>query len=580
MNIETAKTAPVLTIGVGGAAGDGVREAAVHVAEFAQHIGNYAFLAFYYPSLIRGGHNFGRVSYSADPVYADHGRLDVLVSLNGESVRIRKPEFDEKTIVLVESTFAAEAQKEWAGALALPMNALVKELNAPHAAAPSVGIGALAYVMGLSRDAFLAVAPIVFSDLVGGREVNVALATKGYDLALEGKFPVRADLHSTPREAPGLLIEGNKATAKGLLAAGLQFYVGYPMTPSTSILTFLAKEASQGRLKVIHPEDEIAVFTMALGGAYAGARTAIGTANGGFALMQEAFSFAGVSELPIAAVVSQRQGPATGVATHTGQSDLRFVIHAGHGEFPRLVMAPGDVDECFETGAAALNLAWKYQLPTIVLLDKHISESQGTTKLDMETPRTEPYAEWVPEIAPEYKRFTNTESGVSPIAFPGTPNVHAKATSYEHNEDGASVDQAPEVLLMQEKRWRKLDGLRSEFAHYDTLKVFGDQASETAVVFWGSTKGAVLEAAKYMHTPLRFVQIIWMEPFDEDGVMAALSGAKRVVVIEGNHGSQLAGLIREKTGITATETITKYDSEPFEPLALAAQLRALFGEAV
>jgi 2-oxoglutarate ferredoxin oxidoreductase subunit alpha len=425
----------------------------------------------------------------------------------------------------------------------------------------------------LEREEFSKLTETIFGDLVGGRDLNTAIALRGYDHARDFGFPVRPEMRSLKCVGcVGGLTEGNKAVAKGFLSAGLKFYVGYPMTPSTSILHFFAKEAVKGHIEVIHPEDEIAVINAALGIAYAGKRVAVGTANGGFALMQEAFSFAGVSELPIAIAVSQRMGPATGVATHTGQSDLRFVIHAGHGEFPRLIVAPGDVDQCYEAGVAALDLAWKYQIPAIVLLDKHISESHATSCIAMEEQRESETPRWEPRDGETYKRFSITDSGVSPLAFPGHPGAAVKATSYEHDEFGTSIDEAEKVLAMQEKRWRKLTGLRSEFANWETVKVSGDPTSNTAVLFWGSTKGAIMEAAKYLNSTPRFVQIIWMEPMDEGRVKEALAGATRVIAVEGNHNAQLAGLVREKTGIAATETILKYDSEPFEPMALAEEL--------
>lgn len=578
MNIETAKPHSVRTIGVGGQAGDGVREAGVHFGEFAQRIGCHAFLAFYYPSLIRGGHNFGRVSFSPEAVHADHALLDILVALNADSVRIRHTELAPNAITIVETTHAEDAKQYVPNLLALPMFAFTKELNAPRAAASSSAIGAVGYISGLEREEFAVLCQGIFSDLVGGKELNTSLALKGYDHACANEFPKRADLRSLVCVGcVGELIEGNKAVAKGMQSAGLKFYVGYPMTPSTSILHFLAKEAAQGKLKVVHPEDEIAVINMALGVAYTGTRVAVGTANGGFALMQEAFSFAGVSELPITIVVSQRQGPATGVATHTGQSDLRFVLHAGHGEFPRFVIAPGDVEECYEAGALALNLSWKYQVPSIILLDKHISESQGTACIDMTSATVGEESRWDPAQQSEYNRFAITDSGVSPFAAPGTPHANVKATSYEHDEFGVSVDDAEEVLAMQDKRWRKLEGLKSEFANYQPVKVFGNFASDVAVVFWGSTKGAVLEAAKYLKWQPRFVQILWIEPFDITQLMKVLNGVNRVIVIEGNHGAQMAGLLRERTGYTATETITRYDSEPFEPMELAEELNRRLG---
>jgi len=579
MSSESSAMEPVYTIGVGGAAGDGVREAGVHFGAFAERIGCHAFLAFYYPSLIRGGHNYGRVSFSAAPVHSDHAPLDVLVALNADSVRIRRPELKEDGVVIVETKYFDEARAFASEAHALPMADFADQSGAPRAAQSSAAIGALAYMVGLEREEFLRLSETIFGDLVGGRDCNTQVALRGYDHARDFGFPVRTQMRSQKCVGcVGSLVEGNKAVAKGFLSAGLEFYIGYPMTPSTSILHFLAKEAVRGRVKVIHPEDEIAVANSALGIAYAGKRVAVGTASGGFALMQEAFSFAGISELPVAFAISQRTGPATGVATHTGQSDLRFILHAGHGEFPRLLIAPGDVDECYEAGVAALTLAWKYQIPAIVLLDKHISESHQTSCVLMEETRVSEFPRWERRDGETYKRYCITDSGVSPLAFPGQPGASVKATSYEHDEFGIATDEPEKVLAMQEKRWRKAIGLRSEFANWETVKVSGDLESDTAILFWGSTKGAVMEAAKYLsHTP-RLVQIIWMEPMNEGRVKEALAGATRIVAVEGNHNAQLAGLVREKTGITVTETILKYDSEPFEPMSLAKELNRRLSE--
>lgn len=366
-------------------------------------------------------------------------------------------------------------------------------------------------------------------------------------------------------------MDGNKAIAKGFLAAGLEAYLGYPMTPSTATLQFLAKAGKERGLKVIHPEDEISVVNMALGMSYAGKRVAVGTANGGFALMQEAFSFAGVSELPIAIMVAMRMGPATGVATHTSQGDLRFILHAGHGEFPRLVIAPGDIIECFEAAADVLNLTWKYQIPAVILTDKHLSESYQSVKLDVASKGPDLGKRAVNPGA-DYKRYARTDDGVSPLAFPGTPNAVVKATSYEHNEEGEATEHASEVLAMQNKRFRKVEALYREFEWFPTVKTYGDLNSDVAIVFWGSTKGAMLEAAKMLKTPAKLVQVLWMEPFDADRVKRELTGARIIIDVEANHTAQLASLIREKTSIEITNKVLKYDAQPFMPTTLAQEI--------
>lgn len=576
MSTEIKQPARIWTISVGGAAGDGVREAGIHFGELFQHFGFSTFLANYYPSVIRGGHNFTRMSYSIETVYADHSSLDLLVALNEESVRLHTTELAQDGIVLVEEVHYANTKGLVPHIYSLPMERITKELHAPHVAAPSVAIGAFFYIAGLSPEELEEKGALIFSDIVGAKEMNVGLAAAGYAYARDNGFPLRPEsIEGKGENVRGeLLLDGNKAVGKGFLAAGLEFYIAYPMTPATSILHFLAKESMKSSLRVVHPEDEIAVINMALGVSYAGKRVAVGTATGGFALMQEAFSFAGISELPIAIAVSQRQGPATGVPTHTGQAELRFVIHSGHGEFPRIVIAPGDALECFNAGVSALNLSWKYQIPAIVLLDKHISESLSSAAIRPEQVSIE---RGIIATAPtsSYARYQLTENGISPMVFPGTAGVEVKATSYEHEESGISTDVCATVKAMQDKRFKKLDGIKAEFALHDSVKVYGDTESDTAIMFWGSTKGAVLEATKYLSRPVKLIQVLWVEPFDIERMKAELRGVTRLIDIEGNHNAQLAGLLREKTGIAVTDTILRYDSDVFDPLVLAEELNQL-----
>lgn len=565
------KHAPVWTVAVGGAAGDGIKEGGIHLAELAQHLGCFVYLSNEYPSLIRGGHNLARLSYSEDAVTSDRAPLDAIIATNSESVLLHTEEYKPDAVAFVDAPHAEHLKEVKVKVVALPMSAAVKELNAPHAAGPSVGVGAFCFLAGLSREETDAYTRKAFGDILGGIEMNVALALKGYDAAKASGLVSRTELRSSGACVhEGVLLEGNKSFGLGLLSAGLEFYIAYPMTPASSILHFLAKEAVKGRLKVIHPEDELTVINMALGVSYAGKRVAIGSASGGFALMQEAFSFAGVSEIPITVAVSQRQGPATGAATRTAQADLRFVLSAGHGEFPRIVIAPGDPEEAFTAGQTALNLAWKYQLPTIVLLDKALSENFQTSTI----------ADGVSNIVPhkaftggEYSRFKFSADGVSELTFPGTPGANVKATSYEHDEFGIAADKPEMVKAMQDKRWKKMDGVREEMRTQETVKIYGDKTAKNALIFWGSTKGAILETAKEIEEPLRLVQVLWMEPFDAEGIMRALDGATNIINVEANRNAQFAGLLREKTGVVANDMILKYDARPFEPVALAEEIK-------
>ncbi len=588
----------IFTVAIGGAAGDGVREAGTNLGQFLTKLGFEVFVSFDYPSLIRGGHNFSRISFSKEKIYNDYSKIDVLIALNDETMHLHKNDLNAEAVVFSDKFDAEDLKMFGQNAVLLPMVKTAEESNAPAITRTSVALGAVCYLLDLPFDEMDQILRRVFKEK--GYEINITLAEKGYKYLEKLGFR-----HSRRMEHGGdkgkELADGNTAFAKGLLAAGLDFYIGYPMTPSTSILHYLAKNQSrrpegsglsdgvrhssessdrpqasekEKTFKVIHPENEIAVINMALGAAFAGKRTAIGTAGGGFALMQEAFALAGMSETPIAIAVSQRQAPATGSPTHTSQGDLKWVVNSGHGEFPRIVIVPGDPEEAFQAGADALNLTWKYQMPAIVLLDKHLSENSSTVIFNSNEITVE-RGKIDEKINSEYKRYQITEDGVSPMAYPGTPDAVIKVTSYEHSEEGISTEDPKMVKAMGDKRFSKLKKLEKDFSKYETVKFYGDPKSKNIVVFWGSTKGAVLEAAKYLKNQPKFLQILWMSPFDTEKVAENLKNAKKIVIVENNRSGQLASIIREKTGINIENKILKYDSLPFDVVELAKQLNEI-----
>ncbi len=560
------------TVLIGGAAGDGVREAGISLGQLLGKVGYDVFLSVDYPSLIRGGHNSSRISFSKEKIWSDYSNLDTVVALNEETVKFHMKELAEGGVIFADSFEDEDKAKLGAHAVELPMSAFAKEINALPIMRNSVALGATCYLLDLPLEIMIERLRLVFKEK--GYEANITLAKMGYEFMQKLGFRHPKQLYREKVYDKKELIEGNAAFANGLVAAGLNFYLAYPMTPSSSILTHLARNQKNFNIKVIQPENELAVINMALGMAYAGKRAAIGTAGGGFALMQEAFSLAGMSETPIVVALSQRQAPATGVPTHTAQGDLQFAMHAGHGEFPRIVIAPGDAEEAFECGAAALNLAWKYQLPAIVLLDKQISESLSTAKLDAGKIKVE-NGEILRTTEDGYHRYAITESGVSPMAFPGTPGAIVKADSYEHGENGITTDEPELVKAMADKRFAKAAGIKHEMKHAAAVKVYGDAKSKNVIVFWGSTKGAVLEAAKHLNKPAKLVQILWLVPFDTEKVAEEFKGAEKTIDVEANRLGQLAMLIREKTGIAVSDKILRYDSMPFDTLELAKELNAI-----
>jgi len=358
---------------------------------------------------------------------------------------------------------------------------------------------------------------------------------------------------------PRPLLTGNQAISLGLIRAGLGAYVAYPMTPSSSVLDLMASYAGDFGLKVIHPESEISVMLMALGFSYAGIKSAVGTSGGGFCLMTEGLSLAGMAELPVVVVMAQRAGPSTGLPTYTAQGDLHFVLHAGQGEFPRLVVAPGDVDEAYIWAGRALNLAWKYQIPAMILSDKTLSESLYSFDGDLAgKAKEEPIMLW--DGNGTYKRYLQTEDGVSPLAFPPQKGQVIKTDSYMHDQQGITSEDAGLTREMSEKRRRKGQSLAREMEEYETVKVYGQTSSKTALLCWGSNKGVCVEAAERLG--LRAVQVLALSPFPEKRLIEALQGVEKLLAVECNSAGQLADLAA-CYGIKVDDRILKYDGRPF-----------------
>jgi 2-oxoglutarate ferredoxin oxidoreductase subunit alpha len=404
-------------------------------------------------------------------------------------------------------------------------------------------IAAFAKTVGIEFELFK---KVLEKEIKRDLDINLKIAEKAYN-QVEEKIKLEK-LDNTPLP----LITGNEALALGAARAGLDIYFAYPMTPATGILHFLA--GHKLGVETIQLENEISVIISALGSAYAGKRSMVGTSGGGFALMTEGISFAAIAELPVVIVNSQRPGPATGVPTYTGQSDLNFVLNAGHGDIVKFTVAPKDADECYEWGGRLLNLAWKYQTPTVLLIDKEISES--TFNLEVKDIKKEEALLWNNEG--EYKRYEITENGISSLAFPGQ-NAVIKVTSYEHDESGLTVEESEEeIVAMQEKRIRKFEAMQEEVNLMgDAIKVYGKKDSKDVLITWGSSTGPSIEAAESLD--LKVVQIVILEPFPQVQVYNELEGAENVICVEQNALGQLASLLA-KNGIEANELILKYSS--------------------
>ncbi len=560
----------VLTIMSGGAAGDGVRASGSNLVKFIIESGYEAFASIDYPSLIRGGHNFSRVSFSNEKVFNDYAQIDVLIAFNDETIQIHREELREEALVLADKFTDEEKQAFGDRAIVIPMSQYAKELEAPAIARSSVALGALCFILDLPFDKLEEMFKVVFKDKK--EDLNIKLANLGYEHVKANG--IKHTRNFEPNTGLQEILNGSETYGEGMVKAGLDYYVSYPMTPSSPILHYLAAKQKEFDIKIIHPESELSVINMALGIVYAGKRAAIGTAGGGFALMHEPFSFAGVGELPLLTAVVMRQAPASGVPTYTSQADLLFTVFAGHGEFSRIVMLPGDPEEAYLAGGHGLNLAWKYQIPVVVLTDKHIAESVSSGCVDRDAVGMLP-GKRAENTDENYGRYAFSDDGISPMAYPGTPNTNVKVTSYEHNEKGITIEDADMTVRMQDKRFLKVNEIKKEFGSLETVKFYGDLESKDMIVFWGSTKGAVLEAAKYLNKPVKMMQVVWAEPMNVDVIKGALEYADNIIDVEGNHDAQMAQLIKKNTGIDIEKRVLQYDARPFDPLDLAGKLNDL-----
>ncbi|MDD1726297.1 MAG: 2-oxoacid:acceptor oxidoreductase subunit alpha [Methanothrix sp.] len=558
---------------IGGIAGDGINEAGMTVSRLLSRLGYHIYMYYDYPSLIRGGHNFSLIRACRQNVAVHTDAIDVLIALNQDTVEKHKHRLKESSFVIYDADKVKLESLPKRGC-GLAVTSMLKEAGAPAIMKNSCILGGYCKVVGID---WPVLEDVLRKHMQKKLDLNLLIARQGYEQAkqfcrIDALLPGSSESSLAPMGHRSLLT-GNQAISLGLIQAGLGAYVAYPMTPSSSVLDFMARYAADFGLKVIHPESEIAVMLMALGFSYAGVKSAVGTSGGGFCLMTEGLSLAGMAELPVVVVMAQRAGPSTGLPTYTAQGDLHFVLHAGQGEFPRLVVAPGDAIEAYIWAGRALNLAWKYQIPSIIMSDKTLSESLYSFDgyVDGEA-KEEPLILW--DGNGRYKRYLQTDSGVSPLAFPPQKGQAIKTDSYMHDQQGITSEDPGVTREMSEKRQKKGQSLAREMEEYETVKVYGQASSNRALLFWGSNKGVCLEAARMLG--LRAVQVLVLSPFPKRRLIEALQGVERLLAVECNAAGQLADLAA-CYGIKVDDRILKYDGRPF---SLEDLLKSLGGAGI
>ena len=545
----------LFTFIVGGKAGQGVKKTGAVASQLFIDLGRQVFQMDDYMSLIRGGHNFSVVSTSTSWVSSHYMNADLIIVFDKRSYDNHIGKLAEGGIMVYNSDekgdmegigvpFTSEAKK-------YPMKDLMFGVGA---------IGILSSVLGFERNEM---AKIIESSYPRGIEDNIEFANLFCDRVnpqISGKFKINRGDKKRP------ILFGNQAIALGAIAGGLDVYYAYPMTPASSILHYLARQAEDFGLAVIHPESEIAVMNMAVGSAFTGARTMVGTSGGGFALMVEGLSLAGITEAPVLCVLSMRPGPATGVPTYTEQADLNFALSAGHGEFLRIVASPGTIEQAYYLTAEMLDLVWKFQTPGILLTEKHLSESSMTVDIDIEKAK---WAEPLVNNEGEYKRYIETKDGISPLRFPPSKEI-IKWNSYEHDDLGITTEDPDWIVRMHDKRNKKSEMLKDYLRNLHTVDIiYGENLFN--IFTYGSTTMSVMMALRYGQLNPTVVQPIFLSPLP----IWELESFKNQenIVIEQSSTCQFASLLKEKVGLKIKSTITQYDGRPFDPIDLAEKIK-------
>ncbi len=578
-----------LTVKIGGEAGFGIATSGLLLTKTLLRAGLSVLDYTEYPSLIRGGHNVFLLRVAEEEVRAPLSEVNVLIALNKATAVLHEHELGARGAVLYDRDEMdlgdGTLKRDDLELIGVPFETLAAEAAGNKLMRNTVALGAFLGVVGCPCGLIEGVITEVFAGKGKGSEVakrNIAAARAGHAFVLDN-FPEQERFVIKPRKAKDrIAVTGAEAVALGAVAAGCQLYAAYPMTPASPVLHYLAAKQEETGMVVRHPEDEIAAVNLAIGAAFAGVRAMTGSSGGGFSLMVESLGLAAVTETPLVILEAMRPGPATGLPTWTGQEDLRFLIHAAQGEFPRVILAPGDVEESFRFTFEAFNLAERFQIPVFVLTDKYLNESHFTAKpfstdgLRIDRGKLATAAQ-LKKLTRRFKRYEFTGDGISPRSIPGQPNGIFMANSDEHDEFGYTTEDSLMRRNMTKKRFAKLDAIERAVP---SVNLHGPKGAPLTVIGWGSTKGSILTALDHLkHDGItaNFLQVTVPWPFPTKQVRTALENAERTLLVEQNATAQLGGLVREYTGIESPDRLLKFDGRPVYPEEIVQRAKEVLG---
>jgi 2-oxoglutarate ferredoxin oxidoreductase subunit alpha len=556
-----------------GQAGQGIQTVEYLLTRIFKLAGYNVFATKEYMSRIRGGMNSTQIRISSGPVRAFVKWTDILIPLNKGAIRHVEKRISPKTVILAEKeTMGEHFAERQAKFLDAPFGKIASEIG-NKIYSNVVAVGTIAGLLGIKQQIVTDYVKKYFSikskDIV---QNNVNAVNSGYELArkLADSDKIEFGIGTDPHVKDQILLGGTEAVALGAIAGGCNFISGYPMTPATSVLAFLAQHGKDFDIIAEQAEDEIAAMNMAIGAWYAGARAMVATSGGGFALMVEGLSLSAMLEVPIVVMLGQRPGPATGLPTRTEQADLEFALYAGHGEFPRIIFAPGKLEDAFYLTQKAFNLADKYQVPAFVMTDQYFMDSYyNMESFDLSQISVEKH---IAKTKTEYKRYQLTKNGISPRGIPGFGEGLVVVDSDEHNEEGHITEDLDLRTKMVDKRLKKMESIKNETIPPELV---GPEDYKTLVVCWGSTYNVVNEAVKSLaRDDVSFLHFKQVYPLHND-TADYLKKAQKTVIVENNATSQFGRLIKLHTDIDIENKILKYNGLSFSVEEVVERLSSL-----
>jgi 2-oxoglutarate ferredoxin oxidoreductase subunit alpha len=570
-----------VTVRIGGEAGMGLESSGAGFGKAFVRGGLYVYGLPDFYSRIRGGHNFSTLRIGSEPLYAIEDDVHILIALDAETIRRHSNDLVPGAAVIYDAKdgFPDGFHRDDITYIAIEMTRLAQEIGGREIMRNTLALGAAACLLSFDPQYMASVIHDNFAGK-GGSVVdgNIKVLERGIEEAkpYAADFPFRTP--AEPDAPQRLFINGTQAFGMGALAGGCRFVSGYPMTPGSPVLIWFAQHAAKYGVVAKHVEDELSAINMALGASLMGVRSLVPTSGGGYALMVEATGLAGIWETPIVLYNAQRPGPATGMPTRTEQADMLFMLFASQGEFPRIMLVPGSVEELFHLGWQAFNLAEQYQTPVMVLSDQNLADGLRTVEpadLDFDAVTLERSLllndNDLDALTEPYLRYRDTPSGLSPRAVPGHPNAVWVTSSNEHAPEGA-IDESPENRKLQvDKRSRKMKGADSDIPR---PKIYGPNEAETSLVCWGSTYGPAREAVDRLDGKVNMIHFSAIEPFPT-GAEEVLRSAQKLVAVEGNSTGQLSSLIRMRTGIHIDGLISRYDGRPFRASYIVKRLKEM-----